>query len=99
MRLDPRLALGRIIACAAARSLDSDGGRGDSAGAFTRTGDHIHPQKQGAKLYPIAVGRQVSSGLRQSMPESKEPICAGLIATTPSAGDGHRKRPFSSRRT
>jgi hypothetical protein len=33
------------------------------------------------------------------MPESRYPICAAVIATTPSAGEGHRKRPFSSRRT
>ena len=61
----------RIIACAAARSVGRVGDRGDSAGALTTRGNHIRLQKQVEKLYPIAVGRQLSTGLRQSMPERR----------------------------
>jgi hypothetical protein len=60
-----------IIACAAARSVGKVGDRGDSAGVFTKRGNHIRRQKQGEKLYPSAVGRQLATGLRQSMPERR----------------------------
>jgi hypothetical protein len=43
--------------------------------------------------HPIEVGRHVSCGFRQSIPDSKYPICAGVIVTIASAGEGHRNRP------
>jgi hypothetical protein len=46
------------------------------------------------KYHPTDVGRHVSCGCLQSMPDSR---CADEIVTTPSAGDGHRKRPRSKR--
>ena len=49
--------------------------------------------------HPIEVGRHVSCGFRKSIPDSKYHICAGVIVTIPSAGEGHRNRPRSSRRT
>lgn len=61
--------------------------------------NHIPLRTQAKRRYPTDVGRPVSTGLRQSMPDRRQPICAGVIATMPSAGDGHRKQPFSSRRT
>lgn len=46
--------------------------------------------------HPADVGRQVFCSIRQSMPSSKLPRCAGLITTVRSAADGQMKRPHSS---
>jgi hypothetical protein len=47
-------------------------------------------------LHPAACGRQVSWGIRQSIPDKRYESCATLIVTTPSVIDGHRKRRRSS---
>jgi hypothetical protein len=47
--------------------------------------------------HPTDVGRHVSCGLRQSMPDNKYPSCADEIVTAPSAGLGHKNRPRSRR--
>jgi hypothetical protein len=41
--------------------------------------------------YPAAVGRQVRTGIRQSMPSSSMPSCAAVSATTPSATESQTK--------
>jgi hypothetical protein len=46
---------------------------------------------------PAASGRQVRTGFRQSIPSSISVSCAALIAMIPSAGDGLRNLPRSSR--
>jgi hypothetical protein len=50
-----------------------------------------------SRVYPAACGCHVRTGIRQSIPSSNMPSCAGVSATLPSAGEGHTKRPFSSR--
>src|SRR5262245_14275966 len=47
--------------------------------------------------HPADVGRQVSCGWRQSIPDSKYPSCADEIVTAPSATLGHKNRPRSNR--
>lgn len=49
--------------------------------------------------YPAASGRQVRSGIRQSIPSSSMDNCAGVSATLPSLAEGQTNRPFSSRFT
>src|SRR4051812_37135811 len=44
------------------------------------------------RVQPAAVGRHVCCGIRQSIPSSRYPSCAGVIVTVPSAGDGQMKR-------
>src|SRR5439155_20373289 len=46
---------------------------------------------------PTEVGRQLSWGWRQSMPDNRYPSCAGEIVTASPAGLGHKNRPRSSR--
>jgi hypothetical protein len=57
----------------------------------------FHRLSQFVTLHPAACGRQVSWGIRQSIPDKRYESCATLIVTTPSVIDGHRKRPRSSR--
>ena len=52
---------------------------------------------QSAAAQPATSGRQVRSGARQSIPSNSIDSCAGVSRTTPSAGEGQMKRPFSSR--
>src|SRR4029077_19673065 len=47
--------------------------------------------------HPTEVGRQVSCGWRQSIPDSRYPSWAAEIVTVPSGTLGHKKRPRSSR--
>src|SRR5262245_22874706 len=47
--------------------------------------------------HPADVGRQVSCGWRQSIPDSKYPSCADEIVTTHTAPSGHKNTPCSNR--
>ncbi len=79
-------------ACALARSE----GRGSKDGAIrSRNHSSLAPSK--INHQPTDVGRQVFWGCRQSIPESRYPSWTGEIDIAPSAGLGHRKRPFSNR--
>jgi hypothetical protein len=62
-----------------------------------RRENHIRRRLQSQNGHPIAVGRHVSWGCLQSMPDRRYPSCAEEIVTTPSAGLGHKKRPRSRR--
>jgi hypothetical protein len=57
----------------------------------------FHRVSQFVTLHRAACGRQVSWGIRQSIPDKRYESCAALIVTTPSVIDGHRKPPRSSR--
>jgi hypothetical protein len=60
----------------------------------------VAPRKNGAQQknsYPANSGRQVPSGIRQSMPSASIASCAGVNATTPSLACGHTNRPRSRR--
>ena len=41
-----------------------------------------------SRAQPAASGRQVRTGIRQSIPFNSMPSCAGVSTTPPSAGDG-----------
>lgn len=59
-------------------------------------GNYIPLPGLSKKAHPTEVGHHASTGLCQLIPEIRYLICAGKIAITPSAGNGHRNRPFAS---
>lgn len=68
---------------------------------------HDNPEPMAARVFwsenearaAHQLGADVFSNWGQAGYKSKYPICAGVIVTIPSAGEGHRNRPRSSRRT
>ena len=84
----------------AASAAGGEGAIESHAGTLTTSADSITRyvrRESKSRAHPAACGRHVRTGIRQSMPSSSMPSCAGVSTTQPSAGDGHTKRPFSSR--
>ncbi len=92
--------LDRMIAqCAVARD-DHRLQRGDvtmSSGSVAGSACMARSVGSGAAVYKASVGRQVRSGLRQSMPSSSIESCAGVRWTFPQIACGQTKRPRSRR--
>jgi hypothetical protein len=56
----------------------------DSTRFVAKKSRWFHRVSQFVTLHPAACGRQVSWGIRQSIPEKRYESCATLIVTTPS---------------